>query len=231
MSRLENINLSSNEVYTLMNREFFSCGGESVICKTSSYKTLYKIFTKSGLIPTTMSENKLRKLEKIHEMQLEHCTIPLRTITCDKKLIGYEMTYDPNEIRYYPSDFSQEAVIRQLKEIRNILTYFFSKGIIYGDVAFRNILFNRQNGEIKFCDIDNISIDDYPMDLIPPRLRDYADIRGIDENTDAYMHNLLVLDSIGIENLKKQAMTIIDTMKEPENFQGEYIIKYVKRRR
>ena len=46
MSRLENINLSSNEVYTLMNREFFSCGGESLICKTSSYKTLYKIFTK-----------------------------------------------------------------------------------------------------------------------------------------------------------------------------------------
>lgn len=230
MERLENIKFSKPEIYRLIKKSFFSSGGEAVICRTSNPNTLYKIFFRGTMYNViSMSENKLRKIEKIHQMQLDGCVRPLRTISMGGRLIGYEMTYDSDDLRYYPAIIRRAETVSRLKETKRILEYFGSKGIIYGDVAFRNILFNRQTGQVKFCDIDNVCLDDYPMDIIPPRLREYDDVCGIDENTDAYMHNLLTLEAFNINfhgfnsddiegEFKRKTVSIVESMKEPETF-------------
>ncbi len=242
MTRLKNIEFSENEVHRLIKKSFFSSGGEAVICRTNNPNTLYKIFIKGTMYNTiAMSENKLRKLERIHEMELKGCVRPIQTISSQGKLIGYEMTYDPNDIRFFPGYFKRSEVVRKLKETRNILQYFADHDITYGDIALRNILFNKHTGEVKFCDMDNVKIGEYPMDIIPTRLRDYHEICGIDDKTDAYMHNLLTLDAFGLrlyysdrddisEEFKGKAIPIVESMKEPENFQGEYIIQYIKKK-
>lgn len=243
MDRLENIKLSKKEAYQLIKKSFFSSGGEAVICRTDNSNTLYKIFFKGNMYNVvTMGENKLRKIERIHQMKLDGCIKPLRTISMNGRLIGYEMSYDPDDLRYYPTIIRRAETISQLKETKRLLEYFCSKGVIYGDIAFRNILLNRKTGQIKFCDVDNACVCQYPMDLIPPRLRDYYDVCGLDERVHPYMHNVLTLEAFNMNfsahdnkkietEFKKKTIPIIESMREPANFQGEYIIQYVKKRR
>lgn len=243
MTRLANFELSKSEVNRLLTKSFYSNGGEAAVCCTNNPHTLYKIFIKGHLTKVVpMSENKLRKLEKIHELQLKGCVRPLKTISCEGQVIGYEMTYDPDDIRFQPSLKMRSETVACLEETRDILQYFASQDITYCDVASRNILRNRKTGEVKFCDIDNIRLGEYPVDLIPTVLRDYSDICGIDQNTDAYMHNLLTLNTFGLDlyysdskdirkEFKRKATPIFESMKEPEKFTGEYIIQYVKKKK
>ena len=238
MSQLKNIEISPTEIHNIIKHSFFSNGGEAVVCRTNKPNTLYKIFFKGqmyNVIP--MSDNKLRKLEILHRLQLQSCVLPLRTITCNKQLIGYEMTYNPAEIRFFPGEFNRSDVISKLESIKDILEYFARYNITYADVASRNILFNKQTGKMKFCDMDNIQIGDYPIDKVPLKLSSYYDTCGIDQKTDAYMHNLLTLDVLSSRQQKlekefhRKALSIIKSMEDPTNFQGEYIIQYVKKRR
>lgn len=238
MDRLKNIEISPTEIHNIIKHSFFSNGGEAVVCRTNNPNTLYKIFYKGQMYNVVpMSENKLRKLEILHSLQLTGSVFPLRTITCNKELIGYEMTYNPEEIRFFPGEFDRSDVISKLESIKDILEYFARYDITYADVASRNILFNKHTGKMKFCDMDNVQIGQYPIDIIPLKLSPYYDVCGIDEKTDAYMHNLLTLDILNSRKQKlekefsRKALPIIESMKEPENFQGEYIIQYVKKRR
>lgn len=243
MKTMPNIDLSRQELKRLIDKSFFSCGGESIICKTPNPDTLYKIFA-SGRKVTGMSENKERKIVRLYELSLEDSVHPLSTISCNGMLIGYEMTYDKNDIRAYPGLFRRDARIYLLQETARILQYFASKEIVYGDVAYRNILFNKERGKFKFCDIDNIQLEDYPIDLIgvPSDLDYYEQVCGIDLKTDAYMHNIMALSVLGVDfpycydeevnfEFRTPASQIVESMKEPEAFTGEYIIQYAKKRR
>ena len=92
-----------------------------------------------------------------------------------------------------------EEVRQLLKETKKVLEYFTSKGIIYGDMEPRNILFNRGTGEVKFCDMDNIQIDNCKIDVFPYSLIEYNETRGIDDGVHPYMHNRLVLGAFDLD--------------------------------
>lgn len=242
MTNLPNIKLSKHDLKRLLDKSFFNYGGESIILKSPSQNTLYKIFTSNKKV-IEMSENKEKKIMRLHELSLEESTKPLSTISLNGTLIGYEMTYDKDDIPTYVGKFTRVERIKFLQETRRILEYFASKDIIYGDVAYRNILFNKKTHQFKFCDMDNAQLEDYPIDLIGTTtdLGNYNTICGITSKTDAYMHNILSLTTLGIDfphyfdeeidyEFNHPARIIIDSMKEPKTFTGEYITEYVKKK-
>lgn len=239
---MKNITLTRRELNHLMKRSFYSCGGESIVCKPNTENTLYKIFTKGRkVIP--MSENKERKIVRLHELQLEDSVRPLQTISYKGNLIGYEMTYDKDDVRYSPSQHTRSEKIAYLEESSRILKYFATKDIVYGDVAYRNILYNRRTGKCKFCDMDNIQLEGNPIDLIGTTtpLSTYAEICGVDEKADAYVHNIFTFQTLEVDfpfyfegeleyDFEQPGIAIVDSMQEPDTFTGDYVIQYVKRR-
>lgn len=241
MRRMPNKKLSLLQVNWLITNRVLSSGAEAVICRTKKPNTLYKIFAKASK-PIPMCDNKKEKIKKLYQMSLENATHPIRTLSCNGNLIGYEMTYNPKNNRFSPYYLTQEEMIYYLEETKRILQYFASKDITFGDVADRNILINQQTGTVNFCDMDNIRLGQYPIDLIPSDLREYEDIRGIDEFVDPYMHSLFSLHTLDLDEycdditfitdlFDEKVEPIITALKEPEYYSGEYIIDYIKKKR
>lgn len=239
MNQLSNISINDQELKRILTKSFFSRGSEAVICRTGNPYVLMKIFIEGRLNVTPMSDNKLRKIEKIYQQQLEHSVRPLRTITNNGMLIGYEMSYNPNNRRFSTSTITRNKTIHHLENARAILKYFETKDIIYGDVDFRNILIDIESGAMTFCDVDNVCMGPYPIDFIPNDLTGYEDVRGIDSSTDAYLHNLLTLRALGLDpkfcdhddikgEFTESAIRVFETMQDIERFNGEYIIQYIK---
>lgn len=88
--------------------------------------------------------------------------------------------------------------------------------------------------------MDNIAWDDLPMDLLPSHVQDYNTSRPIDQNLHPYMHNLMTLKSLGLDtywatrrelrsHFKRPAIKTIKSMKDPANFNNEYIVQYLKK--
>ena len=240
MKRMPNIKLTEQEIMRMMLQDEYSFGSEASICLTDNPHTLYKFFKKRGsLVP--MSENKEKKIIQLYEMDLKHCTKPLSTISCDGQLVGYEMTRDLQDIRFNSFDLSKEDIIYYLNLSKKILEEFKERGITYGDVAPRNILINRHTKDLKFCDMDNVCIGELPVDLLPQELDYYIRVRGFDDKVDAYMHNImtLLLLQMGsdfeqsvefIRTFNQRANLILYDMKNPQTFEGDYLIEYVKKR-
>lgn len=255
MTALPNINLSRSEVNILL-KHAVAEGGEALICQGIEADSLSKMFldphqrnfTANHTIRdlTEMSDNKFHKIDELYQQDIDYMVRPLYTISCDDKLLGYGMTHDKNDIALNmpityqkASDFAYYALASQ-----DILQYFNQLGIVYGDVATRNILVNRKTRTAKFCDIDNIQYQDYPIDTLTRDLRLYEAVRGIDNETDAYMHNLMLLKRFYLEPLDadtnedlcldyftEPALPIFKSMIEPEDFKGQYAAKYIKTRR
>ena len=239
MQLMPNKKLRALQVNWLITNRLLSSGAEAVICKTKNPHTIYKIFSKSSK-PIPMCDNKAEKIKKLYQMSLNYATHPIRTLSCDGELIGYEMTYDSKDQRFSPYYLKKEQIIYYLEETKKILEYFSSKDITFGDVADRNILINQKNGKVTFCDMDNIRLGQYPIDLIALDLRDYEDKRGIDASVDPYMHSLFTLHALGLDEYYDDSIFITDifedtvepiiqTLREPENYLGEYIINYIKK--
>ena len=262
MTRLPNIKLTEEEVQKMLlidGRRY----GEAFICTPPGDKTLYKIFCKDDSLDDiiddditrypeyisttkdilTMPDNKLKKLEKLFKLQLENSVIPLSTLSMNGELIGYEMTRDFNDIALNPPFLRRKELIHFLEQAKNILEYFASKDIIYGDVANRNILINRKTKTVKFCDMDNICLGSFPIDKMSWELASYYEERGALDNTaDAYMHNLMTILDFGINPhqeitanrafnrfFKPDAAPLLQAIENPQSFTGEYIIQYIKK--
>ena len=193
MKRLPNTNISNEILNKLIQNNLLFCGAEGIIVKGNG-STVLKLFyetTKNGA-SYSMSQNKFKKINLIYRTNIGYITKPLATITCDGKLIGYAMVYDKNNIAYNLTNVSLEDNIAILKKVRAILEYFKSQDIVYADLHARNILINKLNHEVSFCDIDNIMIEDYPMDLICYFLSWYiSEEKGDLNNIMAYMANIL----------------------------------------
>ena len=239
MKRIPNIKLTEKEVCELLTRHKIVTGGEATICEGGNPYTLYKMFSKSGK-PMPMGENKERKVTKLYQKQLEYSVRPVSTISLGDVLIGYEMVdeYDFDSFKLY--QLPPDELMHFLKETKNVLEYFTNKGIIYGDIEPRNILFNRYTGEIKFCDMDNIQIDDCSMDKFPYSLLEYVETRGIDNGVHPYMHNRLILGAFDLDMycsgkyalkkiFKRDGRKIIESMIEPKEFKDEYVLPYMKK--
>ena len=231
---LPNIELSNEQLHHLLTCNKIITGGEAVICESDNPDTLYKVFwSYDRQLP--MPENKIKKIELLYQMQLAHSVKPIRTISYRGMIVGYEMTTDYNFQNYKLFQLSREELIYFLNKTKEILEYFSSMGVIYGDIEPRNILFDRDNGVIEFCDMDNTQIGHYPMDKIPSDLIGYEMARGIDYGVPAFMHNIMTMGSYGLylhcardyaihKIFRHPAKRIIHSMEEPRLFNGEYLI-------
>lgn len=238
MQRIPNIELNTEQIKELTTQYKLASGGEGIICEGITSNTVAKLFTKHGkIIP--MGDNKEHKIIELYKRQLEHTTIPVRTISYKGNIVGYEMTTNPFYDTYKDYQLSYEEQKHILLKTKDILEYFYSKGIIYGDFELRNILFDRETGDIIFCDMDNTQVDDYPIDKRPGNLEYFYLCRTIDGTVHPYMHNILTLrlNELGpfsskreINSVfKKPAHKIAHSMRQPVEFIPEYVIDYIKK--
>lgn len=239
MNRIPNIKLNKNQVHELLTRHKLVTGGEATICEADNPYTLYKLFSNLG-VPKAMGENKEKKIIELYQEDIDYSVRPVSTISLNDIIIGYEMTNEYDLECYKLYQLSNEELLYLLKESKRILEYFSSKGIIYGDIEPRNILFNRYTGEIKFCDMDNTQIGEYKMDKLPYSLIEYDKIRGIDDGVHPYMHNRMTLRAFELDLycssksdvkkvFKRHANDIIKSMRDPREFNDEYIVTYIKK--
>ena len=231
--------ITRSQFYELVDYQKLTSGGEATICESDTPFSVYKLFYHCST-PVAMPENKVKKIQMLYDMQPLHSVTPLCTVSLDDVIVGYEMTSDVGltkaQIGFLP--FEEKKYF--LEKTKEILEYFSSLGIIYGDVEPRNILFDRNTGRIEFCDMDNIVIGNLPMDLLPSSVIDYNTSHPIDPNLHPYMHNLMTLKSFGIDtywatrkelrtHFKRPARKTIKTMKNPADFNNEYIVQYLKK--
>ena len=250
MKRMPNIDLTKEEYIEIQKRKVAE-GGEAIICRSFSEDTLYKLFVDFRRNLVSMSDNKYNKVVGIHQKNLESCVRPLSTISYDGKVVGYETTWDKYDVGLdMLTNLSRKETIKVLRSLKNILVYLDSKDITYGDIKEDNILFNLKTHQIKLCDIDNVRLGDYPVDLRNFSLNKYYQSRGeIDAGADAYMHNLLTIRNLYYQNpyiydtdiirdlrneiyptkFKEGAIPIFASMPDLEKFNGEYVIDYIKR--
>ena len=193
MNSLPNKELTLEQVNMLLHQYILFSGGEASITESDKSYTVYKIFQKLG-IPTFMSDNKKNKLNLIYQKNLDYSVKPVSTLSLDGELIGYEMTYDPEFENIHLLDLivDRNELIYYLKKTKEALEYFSSQQIIYADFYSRNVLFNKRTGEIMFCDMDNIEIEDLKIDLLPYDLCEYDIYRGLDDGVHPFMHNKMV---------------------------------------
>lgn len=247
-AKIPNIKLTGKEYNKLVFQTKIYTGGEGIIC-LSAKNSLYKIFTEyQSKIPIGLSDNKYSKIKELYSNPIEYMIRPLSTISLDGELIGYEMTYDKDDIDLYNAKINKKQLITSLQQTSEILKYFASRDITYGDVKANNILLNKKTGQLKFCDIDNIRLGEYPIDLLHDQIDSIVlDLDAIDETVDMYMHNLMTLQLLHdpkydydeiLYNLsegkykeyyEKAAQETLDSMTEPAKFTKEYIIQYIKR--
>lgn len=249
MSKLPNTKLSDGELWGMLNDGIFGYGGEAIVCKPNNPHTLYKIFTKTGTnIPSGMSENKFQKILRLYTNPVDHLVRPVGTISNQGMLIGYEMSYDKEDDALINKITTYDEKLYYLKETKKILTYLNNHDIIYGDIKDDNILVNDKTGTITLCDIDNIQLDELPIDLMNYALEEYHEqVKQIDAKADAYMHNLFLLEQLRYEGLSyttilrrlaarpimpefpDEVQEIINTIIYPQEFEGEYAIQYMKK--
>ena len=238
MQRIPNIELNTEQIKELTTQYKIARGGEGIICEGITNNTVAKIFAKHGEIKP-MGDNKEHKIFELYKRQLEHTTIPVRTISYKGILVGYEMTTDPYFDTYKGYQLSYEEQKHLLLKTKDILEYFYSKGIIYGDFELRNILLNRETGDIIFCDMDNTQVDDYPIDKRPGNLEYFYLCRAIDGTVHPFMHNILTLRLNELDPFSsryainkvfnKPAHKIAHSMRQPVEFIPEYVIDYIKK--
>lgn len=250
MKRMPNIELTDQELDLIIEDGKFDYGGEAIVCRNNNPHTLYKIFTHPGAdVATIMPDNKYQKILELYNHPLEDTVSPLSTLTNRGYLIGYEMTFDEDDLALINAEMPDREREHFLRVTSRILQYYAERDITYGDVKDDNILINRKKGTAKFCDIDNMRTGQYPIDIMGHGLTEYFDaVRHIDEKADAFMHNLLFLEQLKYNNLSHKAILnrlavhplmpefpdevqdIIASLSTPEKFQGEYAIQYIKKR-
>lgn len=249
MQRMPNIKLTAEEYRIMIDYCRLARGGEGIVCKGMRPDTLYKIFVEyDTTTPIGLPDNKFKKIVALHEKRLENSVIPLSTISLNGDLIGYEMTYDEDDISLDQIFLFRGQLIKTLKETSEILKYFASQDVTYGDVKANNILINRKTHQAKFCDMDNVRYKEFPIDLLSDHVDSFITLPGdLEEKADAYMHNLMTLQMLNAPDsdydkilyllakgkfqnkYKKQARNALATMVSSESFTGEYIAPYIKR--
>lgn len=251
VENISNINLSLDEYFSIIENHQFAKGGESIICRPTTQDTLYKFFIKpnTGQI-IDMPDNKVKKIKALYELKPQYMVQPLKIISTGSWIVGYEMSYNPDSISLSKAGLSRKEKIETLIQAKTALQYFASIGITYGDIKSNNILIDRNTGQITFCDIDNTKVGENPIDLVVEFLGHFSSKYGrIDSVADAYMHNILTLQQLGFPNnnptykdvvrtleagiypkgFYQEARQIFESMTNPKNFNGEYVIQYVKK--
>ena len=153
------------------------------------YGLLIKIFKTNEI---DILKNKRKKIEILNSLPIE-CK-PILAVEKNGINIGYAMKEMKN---FYTLDnkllsTKKSSKINDLKKIKIELDQLHKYGIIYGDLAFKNILTNGDN--FCLCDLDNCKINDYNFDMTSFNQFLYLKrINEIDEKLDDYMFNILTI--------------------------------------
>ncbi len=254
MKRLPNIKLTKRALNLILRDNVYDYGGEAVLCRNNNPHTLYKIFCwpVDNLDVSSldfMTDNKLNKIKFYYNHHIEGTIKPLSTLEYNGEPIGYEQVFDPDNLSMFNQILTQSELLQCIDQTKLLLEYFATKDITYGDVTPDNILFNRKKHKACFCDIDNTRVGNYPIDIKNTVMSEYVEIRGrTDETADAYMHNMLTLEELCFYNqdyrdivhklrtgnipsdLDPIAKQIVESMRSPKKFTGEFISPYVKRK-
>lgn len=247
---IPNVRLSDTEYLNLLRGEKFR-GGEAIICEGDNSNIFSKLFFSSDGNGFSMSENKEKKIEKIYQKRFDYMTLPIATLSYNGTLIGYQLLRDLDYIAFERLDnLTRNEKIEILKRTKQILLYYHDNDIIYGDVTSDNILVNRRDLSVKFCDIDNIKLGNYPIDNRGYTLSRYYERTGrLDDIGDAFMHNFMAIRRLSYDtstyeseifaDLRRKiypgefgsgAKKVFDEMANITTFNGDYVIDYVKRR-
>lgn len=236
---IPNKRITEDQFFDLIAYQKLTSGGEATICESDTPFSMYKLFS-SKYTPIAMPESKVQKISALYDMKVKNSVQPICTVSLNDIIVGYEMSSDVGLRKTETYFLDPQEKLYFLNKTKEILEYFTSLGIIYGDVEPRNILFNRENGDIQFCDMDNIALNGIPMDILPNGVLEYSASRPIDQNIHPYMHNIMTLRAYGYDtywaprkelrkNFKRKAYTTVKSMKEPRDFNNEYIVQYIKK--
>lgn len=155
---LHNIELSEEKIRYLINNKH-DYGAESIIYKTNR-NTVYKIFRD---IPREVLENKYQKVKLLFEKNIDFMVEISSTISCNGQFVGYEMPLIQD--CFWQVNLSDAKKIQYLKKLKQHLLELEDRDIIYADIKDDNLFI--QDNRLILGDIDNVSIGNYRMDLIP----------------------------------------------------------------
>lgn len=201
--------------------------------------------------------NKRRKLEKILDkssFSTYNLIYPKKLYSICNQFVSYTIP-DRRDLKnlYSVKGFSINEKIEILKQYRKILDYFHCENIVFGDIKGQNILLSDDGKSMCFCDIDNVKVEDLPIDKLS-RCAGYFcyDYGLVDYKLDSFMFNFLTLEyildiyspnfesvfdflddgvvpnfSANMDNNKiKQIFNEMNDI--DSNYSGEYIIDYIK---
>ena len=182
----------------------------------------------------------------MHERKLKHMPTIISTYSLDDVCIGYEMSYDEDDIPMLIAPLDKSGKLKVLKKMKEILHYFADEGVIYPDIKDDNILINYRTGNITFCDMDNSKVDSLPRDIYPHYAANFFKRYGQEDIAlHSYMLNLYTLTEltdtwqdeaimrIGTgeyqDMFTEKGKVILKQMKKvTPQYNGEYLIDYIK---
>ena len=202
-------------------------GSEGVVYK---YKNeAIKIFN-SGLI----NNNKLQKIELLHNMDLEDFQLP-KKLYLNKvyKPVAYSMDYvDSNktvQCVLQSSRLSLREKIIYLEKVEYLVKNAHYNNIVFNDLNLFNFLVD-ENDTVKVIDTDNFKVKEYESDINPSFFTDLYNYNigtKISENTDKFSLTLhFFKDLINIRDVDEQKLLddynyieeLIDRVDVPNKF-------------
>lgn len=196
MTTLPNIEISKEKLVWYYEMEASLEGAEGKILEGDTKGVVRKIFHPPLSEEQEDQEeyyqemdNKRRKLILLHQKQIENDIVPIATISYQDSIIGYDMT-SPN------LQIISKWNILELSKLKEKLEKFHAEGIVHGDIKQSNILRNQQ-GELVLCDLDNMQVEDYPIDYLNYMISYFPEENKlVDENSDIYLYNLFLLQQL-----------------------------------
>ena len=208
-------------------KDIYGYGCESALYKVINSNQLYKVWKTRDYNEIMNKVKKLQLLETKEEILdsiAKVDTLVYSNFEYSGCLVDY---YDGYELDSLGLNFLES--IKTLKKIREVIVKFYNNGVMYLDMSPENILCKKNNNDIemKFIDVDNIQIDSYPMDCMPPFLRGYLKNGGkIDFNSLIFSFNYLTRNMLIPFDIRLANLDHI-----PDNFActyNKYIAKIVR---
>ena len=84
------------------------------------------------------------------------------------------MSKDIGAFQYAPKATKISDNISILTQSGKMLRGLAQLDITYGDISLRNILVNARTGDVTFCDVDNMRVGVYPIDVMYIELYEYG---------------------------------------------------------
>lgn len=256
MAQIKKIVLQQQELQSIKdNSSSYLKGAEGIIIKQPDRRVVRKILL-SEIKPKDydkdkvegIRESKRQKIESLSEMDLlNELRISAILIDEQERFIGYEMTSPVELFCLDTNPLLPDEKLAYLRLLKHRLQDFHNHGIVYGDIKESNILLNKDQGIICFCDLDNVQLGFNTIDLLNFSLNIFSDENGyIQKGADVFMFNILTLNQLYYPNLdyreviekvrrtnpkdstSKDVQKILKKMKKKSTYyDGGYLIDYL----